>query len=476
MNRSNVYLLDLPDEILLMILKNLNNVDVLYSLLDINNGRLDTLVQENTFTNILKFDSIDDISFINRFCIDILPRIYDHIKSFTLHPFFMERILLANKYPNLTQLRIIHFQQDFVSKHFTNFFKNLKNLNVLEPSLQSYPPLSLRQLSSTTFSLQFLHIYDCFLLLDGRLKQLTKLSVTVHFMDDFSTTIHEPDILPNLKFFSLQSSYEFQQYNRIILLLRRMLFVEKLTLYLCLKNQNKYIDGASIQHDILDNMPQLQSFTFYIVSSVDMPDLFGKISREDIEKTLTNLRQPTTSMITHTVFGTDVCSIFSLPFEFKCLSDIDNGFPNMIFNNVTSLLVQDVIAFKHEFFIRIARSFPLLKSLSIINFKPQSSYNIDTGTRDKNESNSIIEYPYLTALDTRYAHKHYLEQFLNGTKAFVPCLIELSVESRQLKTVTMDFRRLDIQRTCAKIKRLFLSGSLEHSDEFSIYFSSLNVE
>jgi hypothetical protein len=61
MNRSKVHLLDLPDEILLMILKKLNNVDVLYSLLDINNGRLNIVAQENTFTNILKFVSIDDI-------------------------------------------------------------------------------------------------------------------------------------------------------------------------------------------------------------------------------------------------------------------------------------------------------------------------------------------------------------------------------------------------------------------------------
>ncbi|CAF4814302.1 unnamed protein product, partial [Rotaria socialis] len=46
MNRSNVHLLDLPNEILLTILRKLNNMDVLYSLLDINNGRLDIIMQE----------------------------------------------------------------------------------------------------------------------------------------------------------------------------------------------------------------------------------------------------------------------------------------------------------------------------------------------------------------------------------------------------------------------------------------------
>jgi hypothetical protein len=51
MSRSNVNLLDLPNEILLIILRKLSNVDVLYSLLDINYGRLDMLVQEKTFSN-----------------------------------------------------------------------------------------------------------------------------------------------------------------------------------------------------------------------------------------------------------------------------------------------------------------------------------------------------------------------------------------------------------------------------------------
>ena len=120
MNRSNVHLLDLPDEILLMILKKLNNVDVLYSLLDINNGRLNILAQQNTFTNILKFVSIDDNSIIDRFCSDILPRIHHNVKCFILYPVIMERILLATDYPNLTELKIFHFQQEIALNYFTS--------------------------------------------------------------------------------------------------------------------------------------------------------------------------------------------------------------------------------------------------------------------------------------------------------------------------------------------------------------------
>ena len=120
MNRSNVHLLDLPDEILLIILNKLNNVEVLYSLFDINNGRLNILTQENTFTNILKFVTIDDTSLLDQFCIDILPRIRRNVKCFIFDPCLMERILLVTDYPNLTELKIHHFHQEIAFNYFTS--------------------------------------------------------------------------------------------------------------------------------------------------------------------------------------------------------------------------------------------------------------------------------------------------------------------------------------------------------------------
>ena len=104
MNQHNVHLLDLPNEILFLILKKLDNVDVLYSLLGINNQRLEIIAQEQIFTNILNFVSIsqstDEISSISdsildRFCIDILPRIHKNVKSLILESVSMERILRA---------------------------------------------------------------------------------------------------------------------------------------------------------------------------------------------------------------------------------------------------------------------------------------------------------------------------------------------------------------------------------------------
>jgi hypothetical protein len=111
---SPVQLLDFPDEILLIILKNLSNEEVLYSLMGIN-MRLDQIISDSTFTNkisLIKSNSLSDLKcvlsdvILDRFCFVILPQIHDQIKWFHLETLSMERILLAAHYPNLRQLDI----------------------------------------------------------------------------------------------------------------------------------------------------------------------------------------------------------------------------------------------------------------------------------------------------------------------------------------------------------------------------------
>jgi hypothetical protein len=127
MNQHNVHLLDLPSEILFLILRKLDNIDVLYSLLGINNQRLDIIAQEQMFSNILNFVSIslstDEISSISglildRFCISILPRIHQNIKSLVVESVSMECILGAGNYPNLNELKIFNFNKGIVSRYF----------------------------------------------------------------------------------------------------------------------------------------------------------------------------------------------------------------------------------------------------------------------------------------------------------------------------------------------------------------------
>ena len=126
MNLHHRHFLDFPNEILLLILKKLENIDVLYSLLDINNQRLDILVQEQIFSTILNFVSTSEMnericsipkSTLDQLCVSVLPRIHENVQSLIVEPIYMECILRAADYPNLTKLKVFNFNMEFVSLH-----------------------------------------------------------------------------------------------------------------------------------------------------------------------------------------------------------------------------------------------------------------------------------------------------------------------------------------------------------------------
>ncbi len=126
MKSSNIQLNDLPDEILLIILKKLNNISLLYSLMGIN-ARLDKILHDYIFTNTLTL--IEDVScyrtyslsklVIDRFCLHILPRIEHKIKRFNLQASSMERVLLSGNYSNLSKLGIYNITKEDALHYFT---------------------------------------------------------------------------------------------------------------------------------------------------------------------------------------------------------------------------------------------------------------------------------------------------------------------------------------------------------------------
>jgi hypothetical protein len=125
MTGMNICLLDLSNEILFTILKKLDNMNVLYSLIGISIERLDLLAKDKIFTNTLNFvlTDVDDVCSIpdpilNRFCNDILPQIHCNVRCLTFESMIMERILLAGDFPNLTQLKMFKFNRDFVLRYF----------------------------------------------------------------------------------------------------------------------------------------------------------------------------------------------------------------------------------------------------------------------------------------------------------------------------------------------------------------------
>ena len=259
----------------------------------------------------------------------------------------------------------------------------------------------------------------------------------------------------------------------MISLLRRMPYLETLSLYLLVGDQNRVIDGTVLQHDIFDYMPQLHSFTFYISTDVDTVNLSCKLSHEDIQQTLTNIGQQHVSSMFNSLRHDQVtCSIFSFPFEFDRLQNLGNQFPDIIFSYVTFLTVDDINPFKHEFFSRIARSFPLLKYLGIYNDNPSVLNDGRPFSSDNCQLYSAIEYPHLYSLNVQIAHRAYVEQLLDETKTKLPCLTQLRVLFSNLKYVTKNFTREETRRNCANVKQLFMMDGSGDSSNFYRYFPS----
>jgi len=248
--------------------------------------------------------------------------------------------------------------------------------------------------------------------------------------------------------------------------------LEQLTLYVSIENRTRFVDGFELENEILIHMPRLHTFIFYIKTQIEVDDSVLELSNEDIQRTFNNVRFSQVGCIAQYCFDEAVCHVFSLPFTSDRLEVIGNKFPNIIFRNVTFLYVLDLIRFKHEFFVRIAGSFPSLKFLRIINFESQLSDSDDLEFHTS-QSYSIVEYPHLTSLDIRFVHIDYVEQFLDESKTRLPHLTELHIEYDQLKTVTENFTRDATRLICSQVKRLIIKEVVVYPKDFYLYFPLL---
>ncbi|CAF3391945.1 unnamed protein product, partial [Rotaria sp. Silwood2] len=108
MEYSCIKLNDLPDEILMIILKKLHYIDVLYSLISVDK-RLNAIASDSVFTKDLALmsTSSNDLSYeftdpiLDRFYLQILPKINYKIEWLNVESSSMQRILLPTNYPNL---------------------------------------------------------------------------------------------------------------------------------------------------------------------------------------------------------------------------------------------------------------------------------------------------------------------------------------------------------------------------------------
>ncbi|CAF3252863.1 unnamed protein product [Rotaria socialis] len=523
MNWSNINFLDLPNEILFIILKKLDNMDVLYSLLNVDNQRLDMIVQEKMFTENLNFiitTSTGEIFPIadhkmDRFCKNILPRINNNIKSLILESGSMERILLAANYANLTEIKLFNFTDKIFSRYFKvnspfhrifpqqitdlilvykqshhifsmeqytnelhknifNFFKNLQHLSLNESCLfLSFRNLSLRTCSSSNLKKLCIAVKrfdDCLALLDGRLKELTTFILDICTVNDNISAVYNMDDLPNLKCFSLICDCSGKQYDsKIVPLLRRMFNLEELTLNIIIENRTRFIDGTHLKNEVFARMPWLYKFTFHISTETKLQHLVHGLSSDDIQQTFSNIGYKQVACIINHCYTNADCHVFSLPPVFDTLHSIGNTFPSIVFSYVTFLLVHDDVPFKHEFFLQVAKFFPSLKRLNVLNIKSESQISDNIASTD-NQLSSIVEYPHLISLHLGLSHTDYYEQFLNNTRTHLPRLTQLKVNYKRLTFVTENFTRDATRLNCTNVKRLLIREQLVHSKDFYIYF------
>jgi hypothetical protein len=140
LDMSNLNILDLPDEILFIIFKKLNMVDVLYSLVDVNR-QLDRLaldflyIRHLDITTNMTIKSLYNQTFsidtqvLSRICEKILPRIHHQVQKLTVEQYSMKQVLVAASYPQLYSLSLLNFQEKRLYRYLTGTLFNFVYFN-----------------------------------------------------------------------------------------------------------------------------------------------------------------------------------------------------------------------------------------------------------------------------------------------------------------------------------------------------------
>ncbi|CAF0992612.1 unnamed protein product [Adineta steineri] len=518
MESSSVQLSDLPDEILMMIFKNLHNITLLYSLSGVN-IHLNKIVHASIFANrltLVKFVSdrlisrrYSPISFAyplydllrDRICPHVLPQIHEKVKWFDIESSSMERILLSTNYPNLVGIALYNIPLEnavhlfsasgggsptrdeniVLFTHIFNTFTNLQVLNVGPLSIWNQY-LSFRISPPTVISSTLLELYvglvdfsDCLYLLDGRFSQLHTFHVNMEHTT-LRSIINNREKLPNLKSFKLHCDLATDFYDELILpLLHRMSNLEKLDLALIVSTKKTlHIDGNDLKLNIINYMPLLNKFTFNIHSRSRFYTKLNLPSNEYIQETFKDCKNE--KIISSIDYFKEKeysqCHIYSCPYQLIYYDDITNNFPGGIFECVRKISLFDELPFEHDFFSQISQSFPFLEKLILINQKPQNNKQL---RKLKNQNLSIIQYPYLLELDISRAHKDYYEQFLFDNKTCLPENIFVKMNYQPAKNATRNFRRISSRSNCAKMNFVLFCSKSKFPDHVKDYFPHARI-
>ncbi|CAM4759897.1 unnamed protein product [Rotaria magnacalcarata] len=375
---------------------------------------------------------------------------------------------------------------------FTKIFSLFTNLKYLyfDPSARYSSTLPFDNAPPTVVSLILVELHvtfdkfnDCLNLLDGRSNQLQTLYVSMlmipllHPTNSNKVNCFDQKKIPNLKCFSLHYDEETKAYDELIVpLIQRMSNLEKLDLCFTVISKPTFVDGNDLKKNIINHLLKLKKFSFNFRSIIDLDNQTNLPPNEDIQQTFQDFQD--NQIISCIDYFLEVdkgeCLIYSYPYRLEDYEQISNNFSGGIFKCIRTATLYDEHPFEHEFFLRISQSFPFLKSLTVMNNKPQKN-KLHSEPKKNNRDLPIIRYSHLVKLDLTDAHNDYIEQFLVDWKTSLSNVVRLSVSYRPLLRVTRNFTRNTTRLNCTKVIPLCIYDNGRLSLHIKDYFPSEKV-
>ncbi|CAF0961028.1 unnamed protein product [Rotaria sordida] len=200
----------------------------------------------------------------------------------------------------------------------------------------------------TKLNVKLENFTDCLNLLDGHFDSLQKLSVDIYQILSSQIIIDNKKELPNLKLFLLYSERDTD------------IFVFNIRSRLPLNDQ------------------------VYLPSNEDCQLSFNSFKNNKIISCIDYFQNRKEGQ----------CHIYSYPYQAKYYESITNNFPDGLFRYVREDSLYDEHPFEHEFFLKIAKSFPFMERLTVNNDKPQKN-KFDEQSKDDNRHLSRCQMDWI---------------------------------------------------------------------------------
>ena len=255
-----------------------------------------------------------------------------------------------------------------------------------------------------------------------------------------------------------------------------MINLEELDLHLVVSCENRFIDGYDLKNNIINHLLRLNKFVFNIRSRLPLNEQVYLFSNEDCQLSFNDFKN--NKIISCVDYfpnrNEGQCHIYSYPYQAKYHEFITNNFPDGLFKYVRKVSLYDERPFEHEFFVKIAKAFPFMKQLTVNNDKPQRN-KFDEQSKDDNRHLSVVQYPYLSALNFFYAHDDYVEQFLLNIKTCLTTRLTCRVDFSTLNRITHNFTRDATRTNCAKILGILVPRNISISKQLRDYFPDTDI-